>query len=145
MPVKPIPAGYHSLTPGCAIQGCAKAIELYKKVFGAEVVARYDSPDGTVAHCEVNIGDSRLMLGESGGQNPTHNAHLMLYTTDCDAVFERAKAAGFSVKEPPTVQFWGDRAARVVDPHGNQWFIATHIEDVSDEEIRRRMAKLFGG
>jgi PhnB protein len=144
MAVSPVPAGYHTLTPGCSLAGCARAIELYGKVFGAEVRARHDMPDGTVAHCELRIGDSLLMLGEASAQHPAFTTHLMIYVTDCDAVFQRAVAAGFRAEEPPRNQFYGDRNARVIDPFGNEWWISTHVEDVSDEEIRRRMAKEMG-
>lgn len=145
MAVKPIPAGYHSLTPSCAIERCAAAIELYRRVFDAKQVVRFDAPDGSVAHCELLLGDSRFMMGEASTQAPRHNMKLMLYVTDCDATFKRAVDAGFTVKEPPTLQFWGDRMARVVDPHGNEWFLGTHVEDVSEEELKRRMAKLLAG
>lgn len=144
MPVKPIPDGYNTLTPGCALKGCAKAIDVYRQVFGAEVVARFDAPDGSVAHCELQLGDSRVMMGEADGPVSPYNWHLMMYVPQCDAVFQRATAAGFTVKQPPTDQFYGDRSARVVDPFGNEWFISTHVEDVSEDELKRRMAKLYG-
>jgi PhnB protein len=145
MAVKPIPPGYHSLTPSCAIERCAAAIELYGRVFDATLVVRLDAPDGSVAHCELQLGDSRFMMGEASAQAPRHTMALMLYVPDCDATFQRAIAAGFTVKEPPTLQFWGDRMARVVDPHGNQWFLGTHVEDVPEDELKRRMAKLYAG
>jgi PhnB protein len=145
MPVSPIPAGYRTLTPGCTLSGAAKAIDLYRKVFGAEQRVRFDAPDGSVAHAELAFGDSLLMLGEASKENPPHGSRLMIYVADVDATFKKAVDAGFSVKEPLQVQFWGDRTGRVVDPHGNEWFIATHVEDVSEEEMKRRMAKLFGG
>jgi PhnB protein len=145
MPVSPIPAGFHTLTTGCAVRGAAKAIDVYRKVFGAEQRSRFDMPDGTVAHAELRFGDSLLMLGEASEQSPAHGAHLMMYVADCDAVFKRAVEAGFEVKEPIKVQFWGDRSGRVSDPFGNEWFIATHVEDVSDAEMKQRLAKLMGG
>ncbi|HZY05021.1 MAG TPA: VOC family protein [Anaeromyxobacteraceae bacterium] len=141
MAVSTVPAGYHTLTPACALRDCAQAIELYRKVFGAEQTARYDAPDGTVAHCELRFGDSMVMMGEATPQHPGFNAHLMIYVPDCDAVFQRAVAAGFQVKEPPKDQFYGDRNARVVDPFGNECYVSTHVEDVSEEELRRRMAR----
>jgi PhnB protein len=145
MSVRPIPAGYNTLTPGCALRGAAKAIELYQKVFGAEQRIRFDAPDGSVAHAELKFGDSLLMLGEASDQSPAHATHLMMYVADCDSVFKRAVEAGFKVKEPIKVQFWGDRTGRVTDPFGNEWFIATHVEDVSEAEMKKRMAKLMGG
>ena len=145
MPVPPIPPGYRTLTPGCTLVGAAKAIALYQQVFGARVRTRLDAPDGSVAHAELELGDSLLMLGEASAEFPPHGARLMLYVPDVDAVFARAVAAGCTVKEPLTVQFWGDRTGRVADPHGNEWMIATHVEDVSEEEMKRRMAKLYGG
>lgn len=145
MPVSHIPAGFRTLTPGCALRGAAKAIDLYTKTFGAKVRARFDAPDGSVAHAELDFGDSILMLGEATAESPAHAAHLMMYVPDVDAVFARATAAGFTVKQPLQVMFWGDKTGRVTDPHGNEWYLATHVEDVSDDELRRRMAKLFGG
>ena len=145
MAVKPIPAGYHSLTPGCAIERCAAAIDLYRRVFDARQEIRMDAPDGTVAHCELLIGDSRFMMGEAGPHAPRSTMHLMMYVPDCDATYRRAVEAGFTSKQPPEVQFWGDRTARVVDPHGNEWYLGTHVEDVSSEELKRRMARHAGG
>lgn len=145
MAVKPIPAGYNTITPGCSVRGCAQAIDVYRKVFGAELKARYDAPDGTVAHCELRFGDSTVMMGEASEHHPAFSAHLMIYVADCDAIYQRAVSHGFKVKEPPKNQFYGDRNARVVDPFGNEWYIATHVEDVSEEEMKRRMAKEMGG
>jgi PhnB protein len=145
MAVKPIPDGYRTLTPSCALRRCADAIEAYRKVFGAEVRMRFDNPDGTVAHCELGFGDSIAMMGEATQEVPVRNMSLMIYVPDCDAVHRRAVAAGFTSRQPPQDQFYGDRNARAVDPFGNEWFISTHVEDVSEEEVRKRMAKLRGG
>jgi PhnB protein len=145
MPVSPVPAGYRTLTPGCTLSGAAQAIERYQQVFGAKVRVRLDAPDGSVAHAELELGDSLLMLGEASAEYPPHGARLMMYVPDVDAVFARAVAAGFAVKEPLQVQFWGDRTGRVLDPHGNEWMLATHVEDVPEDELKRRMAKLYGG
>ncbi len=145
MPVSPIPAGYSTLTPGCAVHGAARAIALYQQVFGAVQAVRMDAPDGSVAHAELTFGDSRFMLGEASEQYPAHGARLMMYVPDVDAVFARAVAAGFTVKEPLQVQFWGDRTGRVADPFGNEWFLATHVEDVPPAEMEARLAKLYGG
>ena len=145
MPVKPIPDGYRTLTPGCILDDAAAAIDLYRRAFDARVEARYDAPDGSVAHAELMIGDSRLMLGQAGPRQPRRIVGLMMYVPDVDATFRRATSLGFAVNEPPTDQFWGDRATRLTDPHGNEWFVATHVEDVAPDELKRRMAKLFGG
>jgi PhnB protein len=145
MPVSPIPAGYRTLTPGCAMVGAAKAIDLYRQVFGAEQRTRLDMPDGTVAHAELEFGDSVLMLGEASAQSPAHATHLCMYVADCDALFAKAVKAGFKVKEPVKDQFWGDRTGRLTDPFGNEWYLATRIEEVSEAEMKRRMAKLMGG
>lgn len=145
MPVSYIPAGYTTLVPGCTLVGAAKAIDLYQAVFGATVATRLDAPDGSLAHAELQFGDSRLMLGEASTQYPKQVTRLMMYVRDVDALFARAVAAGFTVKEPVSVQFWGDRTCRVTDPFGNEWFLATHVEDVSDQEMKARMAKLYGG
>ncbi len=135
MPVSPIPAGYATLTPGCTLAGAARAIDVYRQVFGAVELARFDAPDGSVAHAELGFGDSRLMLGEPSEQLPPHGARLMMYVADVDALFAKAVAAGFTVKQPLAVQFWGDRTGRVEDPFGNEWYLATHVEDVSEAEM----------
>jgi PhnB protein len=145
MAVKPIPDGYNTITAFCAIRGCADAVQAYRKVFGAEERVRMDYPDGKIAHCELRFGDSNVMMGEATGEVPVHNMRLMIYVLDCDAIFQRAVSAGFTSKEPPKNQFYGDRNARVVDPYGNEWTIATHVEDVPPEEMKRRMAKAMGG
>jgi PhnB protein len=144
MPVSHIPAGYHTLTPGCTLRGADRAIALYQQVFGAKQRIRLDAPDGTVGHAELELGDSVLMLGEASAQFPPHGARLMMYLPDVDAVFGRAVAAGFTVKDGLQDQFWGDRTGRLVDPFGNEWYLATHLEDVGEEELKRRMAKAYG-
>lgn len=144
MSVSAIPAGYPTLTPGCSLRGAAKAITLYQDVFGARQQVRFDAPDGSVAHAELRFGDSILMLGEASERSPAHGARLMLYLPDVDATFKRAVAAGFTVKEPLQVQFWGDRTGRLADPYGNEWYLATHVEDVPEAELKARMAKLYG-
>ena len=139
MSVKPIPDGYHALTPGCAVEGAAKAIDFYKKVFDASERLRMAGPNGSVAHAELKIGDSIFMLGDAGPQTPKYAMHVMLYTNDADATFTRAVEAGCTVNQPMQDMFWGDRAGRVTDPFGNNWFIATHKEDVSPAEMEKRM------
>ena len=142
MAVKAIPDGFHSLTPGCVVDGAAKAIDFYKKVFGAEEAVRMPGPNGVVMHAELRIGDSLFMIGDGTPAMPRHSMHLMLYTTDADAVFKRAVDAGCTVVQPMQDMFWGDRAGSVADPFGNEWFIATHKEDVSPAEMKERMKKL---
>jgi len=153
MAVKPIPDGYSAVTPYLTIKGAAAAIEFYKQAFGAEQILRLDAPDGSVAHAEIRIGGAVIMLSEENRDwdaiSPTTlggtASAIMLYVDDADAVFNRAVAAGASVKMPVADQFYGDRCGNVIDPYGHKWSIATHVEDVSPEEIDRRAAKMFGG
>ena len=151
--VKPIPDGYHTLTPYLRVRGGAAAIEFYKRAFGAREVTRMSAPDpAKVLHAELVIGDSRLMLGDEA---PEMNAlspqsvggtgsGVFLYVEDVDAVYARAVEAGARGDMPPQDMFWGDRYGKLTDPFGHEWSIGTHVEDVSDEEIARRAAK-FGG
>lgn len=146
MAVKAIPEGYHSLTPYLVCKDAAKAIEFYSRVFGAEETVRMPGPNGRIMHAEVKIGDSMLMLSDEnpdrGAVAPSgkgRSASLMLYTNDVDAVFKRAVDAGASSIEAPTDMFWGDRMGNLMDPFGHQWAIATHKEDVSPEEMEKRM------
>jgi PhnB protein len=142
--VKPIPEGYRAITPVASFKDAAKAIDYFKKVFGAEERMRMAGPGGEVVHCEMVIRDSVFMFGEAGPDGP-QPMRVALYVTDCDAVFKRAVDAGAKVKEPLANQFYGDRSGRVIDPFGNEWSIMTHVEDVSREEMDRRMKKLYGG
>jgi PhnB protein len=150
---KAVPEGFHTLTPTLVVRGAARAIEFYKEVFGAQEVMRMTTPDGqAISHAEIKIGDSPLMLSdefpEYGARAPegtgADSFGLFLYVEDVDKVFERAVAAGATVKMPVADQFWGDRYGKVVDPFGHQWGIATHVEDLSAEEIESRAAALFG-
>ena len=152
-PVKKIPDGYSAITPYLIVKGAARAIEFYRKAFGAEQVLRLDAPDGSVAHAEVRIGGAIVMLSDENPQWNTASpltlggtaSSLMLYVDDADAVFARAVAAGATVDRPVEDQFYGDRCGNVTDPFGHKWSIATHIEDVPQDEVERRAAKLFGG
>jgi PhnB protein len=147
--VKPIPAGYHTVTPYLACGDGAAAIEFYKKAFGAKEKVRMPGPDGTVGHAEVEIGDSRIMLtGEYAAMNflspvsrggTTVTIHL--YVKDCDALTARAVKAGARLLREVEDQFYGDRMATVEDPFGHVWHLATHIEDVPMAELRKRAAK----
>jgi uncharacterized glyoxalase superfamily protein PhnB len=144
--VKPVPEGFHTITPHLVIKGAAKAIDFYKKAFGAVEVVRMPMPDGqTLMHAELKIGDSYLFLADEfpgmnrspqslGGSGTT----LHLYVEDADAVFNRAVAAGATVQMPLTDMFWGDRYGKLADPFGHEWSVATHKEDVPPEEMSKR-------
>jgi PhnB protein len=140
MPVKPIPDGYHTVTPVLVVEGAGRLIEFMTSAFGARERMRMPMPDGTVAHAEVEIGDSPLMVADATAEFPAGHAMVHLYVEDTDAVYARAVEAGAATVRPPEDQFYGDRSATVRDPFGNQWSIATHVEDVSEEELQRRLA-----
>src|SRR5215813_3755782 len=151
--VSPIPQGYHTITPYLVIKGAAQAIEYYKKVFGATEVVRMNGPDGKIGHAELQIGDSHLMLADenpSMGQGYTSAAtignspvSLYVYIPDVDRVFEKAIAEGAKVLKPVQDQFYGDRSGFFQDPFGHLWGVATHVEDVSPEQMEERMKKLM--
>ena len=145
-----IPKGYNTITPYLIIKGAAKAIEYYKSVFGAAVVVRMDGPDGRIGHAELQIGDSHIMLAdefpemghrsaESIGASPVS---LLVYIPDCDQVVAKAVAGGAKILKPVADQFYGDRTGFIQDPFGHLWSVATHIEDVSPEEMKERMKKM---
>lgn len=150
MSVSAIPQGYHSVTPYLIVDGAAEAIRFYEEAFGATEVLRMPMGD-KIAHAEVKIGDSHVMLSDEwpdmnllgprkrGGAT----ASLMIYLPDVDAAFGRALAAGATQERAPEDQFWGDRMGTLVDPFGHRWSLATHVEDVSGEEMQRRMAAAF--
>jgi uncharacterized glyoxalase superfamily protein PhnB len=142
MPVKPIPDGYHTVTPYLAVPGAAKLIEFVQQTFDAvQVQECMKRPDGTVMHAEVKIGDSMVMIGEPTGQWPAMPAALYVYVPDTDAIYRRALKAGATSIMEPADQFYGDRNAGVKDPCGNVWWIGTHMEDVSPAEMERRAAE----
>ena len=149
MPVKPIPDGYHTITPYLIVQGAAAAIDFYKKAFGATELMRMPMPGGKIGHAEIQIGNSRLMMAdefpEMGAKAPPafggSPVGLMVYVEDVDAVFNRAVAAGAKVKKAVADQFYGDRSGQLTDPFGHEWTVATHKEDLTMEEIARRMPK----
>ncbi len=147
MPVKPIPEGYHTLTPMLSVKGTARLIDFMKKAFGATENYRFPAPDGSVMHAEIKIGDSLMMLGETmegkkEGCTPGP-ATFYVYVQDVEAAYRAALDAGGESLEGPSDQFWGDRVATVKDFAGNKWMIATHVEDVSTDEIARRAQKLM--
>ena len=145
-----IPEGFHTVTPQLTLDNAAAAIEWYKKALGADEVSRAIGPDGKIMHAEVRIGDSRLMVNDAmmGGKGPQalggSPASFWIYVEDCDALFNRAVAAGAQVARGPMGQiqdqFWGDRTGTFTDPHGYQWTIATHKEDLTPAEIEQRQA-----
>ncbi len=139
MAVKPIPEGYHSVTPYLVVPGVAGVIDFLRHTFGAEEVhERMTRPDGAVMHAEVQIGNSRIMMGEPAGPFPAMPGSLYVYVEVTDAAYRRAlEAGGVSLMEPAD-QFYGDRNAGVKDPAGNYWWIGTHVEDVPPEEMSRR-------
>jgi len=154
--VKAVPAGYHTITPYIVVQGGAAAIEFYKKAFGAEEIYRMDMPDGRLGHAELQIGDSRLMLSDEMPEMPDAVARtpktlggttfgFNVYLEDVDSRFERAVAAGAKVRRPLTNQFYGDRSGTIEDPFGHLWTLASRVEDVSPEEMKRRMANMPQG
>ncbi|HAA40866.1 MULTISPECIES: VOC family protein [Pseudomonas] len=149
MSVKPIPEGYHSVTPYMGIDKASEAIEFYKKAFGATQIMRLDMPDGRVGHAELRIGDSAIMLGTPCDQmslsNPAESTSvaLHLYVNDVDAQFKQAVAAGASVVSEPEDRFYGDRSGSVKDPYGHLWYLATRKEDLSEEQIRQRAMEMF--
>jgi uncharacterized glyoxalase superfamily protein PhnB len=139
MAVKAIPDGYHSVTPNLVVKGAVKLIDFMKQAFGADEAFRMPAPSGEIMHAEVRIGDSVIMLNDAMRQQPITSS-LFLYVTDVDRIYQQAlKAGGTSLVEPANM-FWGDRMAQVQDPFGNQWSIATHVEDVPPEEIEKRAA-----
>lgn len=150
-PVKPIPERYHSITPNLVCRDAGAAIDFYKSVFGAMELSRIPGPGGKIMHAELKIGDSVIfvndvMMGEPPALPAPGNfnlASLHLYVPDVDAVFNRAVAARARVDMPVQDMFWGDRYGRLTDPFGQQWSIATHIEDVAPDDMERRMKEMF--
>ncbi len=146
MAVQPIPDGYHSVTPYLIVDDAAGALEFYKKAFGAVEVLRIDGPEGKIGHAEFTVGDSHVMLASEfpeiealapssiGGTPVT----LCIYTENVDAMFAQAVAAGATELRPLMNQFYGDRSGLLKDPYGHRWTLATHIEDISDEELKKR-------
>jgi PhnB protein len=151
--VKPIPDGYHSVTPYIIVGDGARAIEFYKEAFGATELFRMDGPDGKIGHAEIKIGDSHVMLAD---EHPEMNARsaqtlggspvsLLVYVEDVDATFSRAIEAGATERRPVANQFYGDRVGGLEDPFGHVWYVATHVEDVAPEELQKRAAAAHSG
>ena len=144
--VQPIPQGYHSVTPYITVKDAARAIDFYKRAFGAKEIMRMDGPDGKIPHAELKIGDSMVMLAD---EMPGNNAKspqslggttigIFVYTEDVDHMFKQAVSAGAKVDMPLDDMFWGDRYGKLTDPFGHTWSLATHKEDVAPEEMKRR-------
>ena len=146
--VKPIPDGYHNMTPYLIVSGAAKAIEFYTKVFGATEKMRMPSPGGKIGHAELTLGDSMIMLAdehpEIGARAPSayggSAVSLMVYVPDVDATVATATAAGAKILRPVENQFYGDRMGTIADPFGHQWHVATHVVDVPSDEMAKRAA-----
>lgn len=146
--VKPIPEGYHSVTPYLIVKDAVRALAFYAEAFGATEVMRFMQPDGRVGHAEIRIGDSHVMLAddapELGYKSPQAfggtPVTMMVYVEDVDATVARAVAAGATLTRPVQDQFYGDRTGGLTDPFGHVWYVATHVEDVSLEEMNRRAA-----
>jgi len=146
---KPVPEGFHTITPQLVLDNAAQTIDWYKEAFGAEELSRSVGPDGKVMHAELRIGDSRFMVNDAmmGGKAPNalggSPASLWLYVENSDTLFDRAVGAGAKVQMPLADQFWGDRGGAVSDPSGYTWWIATRKEDLSRTEIQQRAAEFF--
>jgi PhnB protein len=150
--VKSVPGGYHTVTPHMVVRDVKKAMAFYQSAFGAEPGEIHYTPDGkTVIHAQIQIGDSRVMLAEEsphwGNLSPLTLGNtpisLHIYAKDCDATFNQAVAAGATVKMPPADMFWGDRYAQVTDPFGHRWSIATHLKDMTPEEMAKGAQEAF--
>jgi uncharacterized glyoxalase superfamily protein PhnB len=148
--VKPVPEGFHTITPHITVKNAAQILDFYKKAFGAEEIARMPGPNGEIMHAEVRIGDSPLMLCDEFPDMGKHAPRggtpvtLHVYVKDCDAFFDRAVKAGAKVIMPLQDMFWGDRYGQLEDPSGHHWAIATHKEDLTPEQIQKNAEKAFG-
>lgn len=146
MAVRPIPEGYHTVTPYITVNDGTKAIEFYKRAFGAQERSRMAGPQGKIGHAELKIGDSLIMLADempgSGARSPQSvggtTVNIFLYVNDVDSVYNQALQAGAKSEMPPQDMFWGDRYGKVTDPFGHSWSLATHKEDVAPAEMQKR-------
>ena len=146
MPAKPVPEGYHTLTPYLAVDDAKAAIDFYQRAFGAKERVRMPGPDGMIAHAELEIGDSKVMLADPFPQASTRppkelggtSVGVFVYVENVDEVFQQAVDAGATATMEPDDQFWGDRFGSVTDPFGHSWQISTHVEDVPPEEMEKR-------
>jgi uncharacterized glyoxalase superfamily protein PhnB len=138
MPVKPVPDGYHTVTPYLAVEGVDKLIPFLQRAFGATEIHAMKGPDGKIVHAEMRIGDSIVMLGEARADFGPRPSTIYLYVPNVDAVYQQALEAGATGMTEPANQFYGDRHGSVKDPSDNYWWIATHVEDIPPEEMTRR-------
>jgi PhnB protein len=151
MPVQPVPEGYHTATPYLTVDDATAAIDFYQRAFGAKERSRMAAPDGKIAHAELEIGDSVVMLSDPFPQFQTKppkelggtSVGVFLYVDDVDAIYKQAIDAGATSTTEPADQFWGDRFGSVTDPFGHSWQIATHVEDVPPEEMAKRAEETF--
>jgi PhnB protein len=150
----PIPDGYRRVTPALVVEGAAKALEFYAEVFGATERMRFPGPGGSIAHAEIEIGDSVVMVEDAspfmgtkapptGGLEGSPTA-LFIYVEDVDATMAQAAKLGATIERPANDQFYGDRDGHIVDPFGHRWTVATHVEDVEPDEMVRRMNEMMG-
>jgi PhnB protein len=150
MAVSAVPPGYRSITPYIIVDGAARAIAWYTQAFNGKELMRLPAPGDKIGHAEVELGDSRIMLAD---ESPTHDARapkafggspvsLLLYVPDVDATVAKAQSTGATIKSPPEDKFYGDRMATLIDPFGHTWSVATHIEDVPEDEMKRRIAAM---
>lgn len=147
---KPIPDGYHNVTPYLYVRGAVAAIDYYKKVFGATEILRIPGPEGRIMHAEIKIGDSIVMLADENPHNGVmspqtiggYSVGMLAYVENVDAVVQKAVESGAKALHPIKNQFYGDRSGSVLDPFGHMWTIATHVEDVSAEELHKRMSAM---
>jgi PhnB protein len=153
MPVKPIPDEYHTITPYLYFDGAARAIDWYKRAFGAKERGVIPGPDGTIGHAELEIGDSVIMMADMPDRSPSKKGgttvSFVLYVEDVDSAFKKATDAGAKTVQPVEDKFYGDRMGTLADPFGHEWSLGTHIEDVSPDEMQKRsqqaMAQMAGG
>jgi len=139
MAAKPVPDGYHTVTPYLTVRNAPKVIEFLRQAFGAEIsLEPIKRPDGTIMHAQVTIGDSRIMIADESEMAKATESSLYLYVPNVDSVYQRAVKAGGNTIMEPTDMFYGDRSGGVKDPSGNSWFIATHKEDVAPQELQKR-------
>ncbi len=141
MAVKPIPDGYHTVTPYLISSDAAGLLDFMQTAFGSKDRGdRFTGPDGKIVHAEVTLGDSVIMVADENQEHPAGAGRINLYVEDCDATYTAAIGAGATSKREPEDQFYGDRSAGIEDPFGNTWWINTHVEDVSEEEMAKRVA-----
>jgi len=141
MPVKPIPDGFHTVTPYLLVPDTQAQLEFIIHALGGSEVYAMRTPDGTLMHAEVQLGSSKVMMGQATGEYPPMPTMLYLYVADVDAAYQQAVGAGGESLQEPKDEFYGDRTAAVEDVNGNKWYLATHVENVSEEEMEKRAAK----